>query len=205
LTYHKFKELFKMTQKVNGAAYSGIWVERKVAFVKLTFSKDIRALPAADLVVLGTATPAGVGTVADSGFAVVESVLVQALKNVETRATVLGISTTADGLVYDVLLGNSEGWFAPLTDGIILPALTPVIAAQAKVTVAGAAPTDAVGVTVGVLDTAVTFEMRYAAWDGTMPDGTGANGTLVSGPGATSGAFPMNSPTGTPGWYPIPV
>lgn len=194
-----------MTQKVNGAAYPGVWVERKVAFVKLTFDQDIRAIPAADLVVLGTATPAGAGTVADSSFAVVESVLVQALKTLETRATVLGISTSVDGLVYDVMLGNAEGWFAPLTDGIIIPALTPITGAQAKVTTAGAAPTNVLGATVGVVDGAVTFEMRYAAWDGTMPNGTGANGTLVSGPGATSGATPTNSPTGTPGWYPVTV
>ena len=82
-----------MTTKINGAAYKGVWVERKVAFVKVTFDKDIRALAAADLVVLGTATPAGAGTVADSSFAVVESVLVQFLKTLETRATVLGISS----------------------------------------------------------------------------------------------------------------
>jgi hypothetical protein len=194
-----------MTQKVNGAAYPGVWVERKVAFVKLTFDQDIRAIPAADLVVLGTATPAGLGTIADSSFAVVESVMVQALKTLETRATVLGISSTVDGLVYDVMLGNAEGWFAPLTDGIIIPAGTPITAAQAKVTTAGAAPTDVLGATVGVVDGAVTFEMRYAIWDGTMPNGTGANGGVVSGPGATSGATPTNSPTGTPGFYPPSV
>lgn len=193
-----------MTTKVNGAAYPGVWVERKVAFVKLTFDQDIRAIPAADLVVLGTATPAGAGTVADSSFAVVESVLVQALKVLETRATILAISVSLDGLVYNVMLGNAEGWFAPLTDGIILPAGTAVTGAQAKVTTAGAAPTDVVGATVGVVDGAVTFQLRYAQF-AALPDGTGANGTLVSGPGATSGAFPMNSPTGTPGWYPVTV
>lgn len=194
-----------MTQKVNGAAYPGVWVERKVAFVKLTFDQDIRAIPAIDLHVLGfPAVPAGAGTVADSSFAVVESALVQALKVLETRATVLAISVSLDGLVYNVMLGNSEGWFAPLTDGIILPALTPITGAQAKVTVAGAAPTNVVGAMVGVVDGAVTFQLRYAQF-AALPDGTGANGTLVTGPGATSGAFPMNSPTGTPGWYPVPV
>jgi hypothetical protein len=193
-----------MTQKVNGAAYPGVWVERKVAFVKVTFNKDIRALAAADLVVLGTATPAGAGTVANSEFAVVESAMVQFLKTLETRATVLGISATVDGLVYDVLLGNAEGWFAPAANGIILAGPQAVTGAQAKVTVAGAAPTDVLGATVGVVDGAVTFELRYAAWDGTMPDMTSANG-LVTGPGATSGAVPPNSPTGTPGYYPAPV
>ena len=45
-----------MTQKVNGAAYSGIWVEKQVTFVKLTFNIDISAVAAANLFVLGTAT-----------------------------------------------------------------------------------------------------------------------------------------------------
>lgn len=193
-----------MTQKVNGAAYSGVWVERKVAFVKLTFDRDIRALAAGGLVVLGTATPAGAGTVADSSFAVVESVLVQALKTLETRATVLAVSVTLDGLVYNVMLGNAEGWFAPLTDGIIIAAGTAITGAQAKVTTAGAAPTNVLGATVGVIDTWVTYQMRFAQF-AALPDGTGANGTLVSGPGSTSGATPPNSPTGTAGWYPVTV
>lgn len=192
-----------MTQKINGAAYSGVWVERKVAFVKLTFSKDITALPAADLVVLGTTTAAGAGTVADSSFAIVESVLVQALKTLETKATVLAISKLDGGLTVDVMLGNAEGWFSDV-DGLIASAL-PVISAQAKVTTAGAAPTDVVGATVGVTDTAVTFSMEFSYMDGTMPVGTLANGALAIGPGATSGATPTNSPTGTPGYYPAPV
>lgn len=194
-----------MTVKVNGAAYPGVWVERKVAFVKLTFSKDIAALVAADLTVLGTATPAGAGTVAGSLFGVVESAMVQALKTLETKATVLAISEyDAVGFSVDVMLGNAEGWFAPLTDGIIATAL-PVLGAQAVVTTAGAAPTDVVGALVSVLPTAVTFDMNFVYMDGTMADATGANGALVNGPGSTSGAFPMNSPTGTPGFYPKPV
>jgi hypothetical protein len=196
---------FIMTTKVNGAAYPGVWVERKVAFVKLVFSKDIAALAAADLTVLGTATAAGAGTVATSVFAVVESAMVQALKVLETRATVLAVSKyDAATFSVDIMLGNAEGWFAPLTDGVIATAL-PVSSAQAVVTTAGAAPTNVVGALVSVTAAAVTFDMKFAAFDGTMPDGTGANGTLVNGPGATSGAFPMNSPTGTPGWYPISV
>ena len=193
-----------MTQKVNGAAYPGVWVERKVAFVKLSFTKDIRALAAGDLVVLGTATPAGAGTVADSSFAVVESVMVQALKTLETKSTVLGISPSTTGLVYDVMLGNAEGWFAPLTDGIILAAGQAITGAQAKVTVAGVAPTNVLGATVGVTDIAVTYELRFAQF-ATLPNGTGANGTIVSGPGSTSGATPPNSSTGTAGWYPVTV
>jgi hypothetical protein len=193
-----------MTQKINGAAYPGVWVERKVAFVKLVFSKDITALPAADLTVLGTATPAGAGTVADSSFGVVESVLVQALKTLETKATVLAVSEyDATGFAVDVMLGNAEGWFSDVA-GVIATGL-PVINAQAKVTTAGAAPTDVVGATVSVLDTAVTFDMSFVWMDGTMAAATFANGALALGPGATSGAFPMNSPTGTPGYYPKSV
>jgi hypothetical protein len=192
-----------MTQKVNGAAYAGIWVEKQVTFVKITFDQDISAIPAADLVVLGTATPAGAGTVADSSFGVVESALVQALKALETRATVLGISKyDATAFSVDVMLGYAEGWFSDAA-GLITAAPVPVTGAQAVVTTAGAAPTDVVGATVGVVDGAVTFEMEFAAWDGTMPVATFANGDLDLGPGATSGATPTNSPTGTPGYYPV--
>ena len=190
-----------MTQKVNGAAYRGIWVERQVTFVKLTFSKDITALPAADLVVLGTATPAGLGTVADSSFAVVESALVQALKTAETKATVLGISKLAGGLTVDVMLGHAEGWFSD-SAGVIATGL-PVIGAQGVVTTAGAAPTDVLGAVVGVLDTAVTVDVEFVAFDGTMPTATADNGDLAKGPGSTSGATPPNSPTGTAGHYPV--
>lgn len=191
-----------MTQKVNGAAYPGIWVEKQVTFVKLTFNKDISALAAGDLVVLGTATPAGVGTVADSTFAVVESAMVQALKTLETKSTVLGISKyDATSFSVDVMLGFAEGWFSDNV-GVIATAL-PVTNAQAIVTTAGAAPTNVLGATVGVTDTAVTFGMKFSAWDGTMPDATAANGAIDIGPGATSGATPTNSPTGTPGYYPV--
>lgn len=194
-----------MTVKVNGAAYPGVWVERKVSFVKLTFNKDISTLLTADLKVLGTTTASGAGTEADSTFGVVESAIVQALKTLETRATVLAVSTyDAATFSVDVMLGNSEGWFAPLTDGVIATAL-PVVGGQAVVTTAGAAPTNVVGALVSVAAGAVTFSMRFAAFDGTMPNGTGANGTLVSGPGATSGAEPTNSPTGTAGWYPATI
>ena len=193
-----------MTVKVNGAAYPGVWVERKVAFVKLTFSKDISALDAADLLVLGTATPAGAGTVADSTFGVVESAIVQALKTLETKATVLAVSKFDAGTSsIDVMLGNSEGWFSD-EFGVIATGL-PVLNAQAVVTTAGAAPTDVVGALVSVGAAAVTFDMSFATLDGTMAVGTLANGALALGPGATSGAFPMNSPTGTPGYYPAPI
>jgi hypothetical protein len=82
-------------QKINGAAYPGIWVEKQVVFVKIVFNTDISSLPAASLFELGTTTPVSAGTVADSSFGVVESVLVQALEQVETDATILAISNFA--------------------------------------------------------------------------------------------------------------
>lgn len=193
-----------MTTKVNGAAYPGVWVERKVAFVKLTFSKDISALAAADLRVLGTTTAAGAGTVADSTFGVVESVVVQALKTLETKATVLAVSKYDDSAFsIDVMLGNAEGWFSD-ADGLIASGL-PVINAQAVVTTPGAAPTNVAGALVSVGNSAVTFDMEFATMDGTMTVGTLANGALALGPGATPGSDPTNSPTGQPGYYPAPV
>lgn len=190
-----------MTQKVNGAAYAGVWVERKVAFVKISFSKDIAALAAADLRVLGTTTAAGAGTVADSTFGIVESAVVQALKTLETKATVLAVSRyDATAFSIDVMLGNAEGWFSDAA-GLIASAL-PVSNAQAVVTTAGAAPTDVVGALVSVDAAAVTFDIEFATFDGQMTVGTLANGALALGPGATSGATPVNSPTGTPGYYP---
>jgi hypothetical protein len=191
-----------MTQKVHGAAYPGIWVEKKVAFVKLTFSQDISDLPANRLHVLGTATAAGAGTEADSTFAIVESAIVQALKTLQTKSTVLGISKyDVASTSVDVMLGFAEGWFSNNV-GIIATGL-PIINAQAVVTVAGAAPTDTVGELVGVDDGEVTFGIKFVAFAGTMPTATAANGDLAIGPGATSGADPTNSPTGTPGYYPV--
>jgi len=193
-----------MTVKVHGAAYAGIWVEKQVTFVKLTFDKDIRALAAADLLVLGTATPAGAGTVADSSFAVVESVLVSALKTLATRSTILAISNSVDGLSYDVMLGHAASWFAN-NAGLITSVSIPVVGAQAVVTTAGVAPTDVVGQLVSVVDGAVTFVMEFAHMDGTMPVATLANGGLAIGPGATPGNEPSpgNTPTGAPGYYPV--
>lgn len=193
-----------MTQKVNGAAYPGVWVERKVTFAKVTFSADIAALADTALTVLGTATPAGAGTVADSTFGIVESAVVQALKTLETKAVVLGVSKyDAASRSIDVILGASEGWFSD-ANGVIATGL-PLVGAQAVVTTAGAAPTDAVGQMVSVAAGAVTFDLAFATMDGTMTVGTAANGALALGVGATSGAYPMNSATGTPGYYPDPV
>lgn len=193
-----------MTVKVHGAAQPGVWVERKVAFVKVTFSKDVAALAEADLYHVETGAAAGAGTIADSSFGVVESAIVQALKTLETKAVVLGVSRyNAATRTVDVVLGASEGWFSD-ANGLIATAL-PVVGARATVTTAGSAPTDVVGATVGVFDTAVTIDLEFATLDGTLPVGTAANGALALGPGATSGAYPMNSATGTPGYHPAPI
>ena len=190
-----------MTTKVNGAAYQGIWIEKKTTFVKLTFNTDISALAAASLTVLGTATAVGAGTVADSTFGVVESALVQALKQLDTKATIMGISKfDVPSLSVDVMLGASEAWFSDAS-GVIASGIT-VTGAQAVVTTAGAAPTNTVGALVTVKDTAVTFGMKFAAFNGAMAVATSANGDIVTGPGASSGATPTNSPTGTVGYYP---
>ena len=193
-----------MTTKINGAAYPGVWVEKKTAFAKITFSKNINALVAGDLYVLGTTTAVGVGTQASSVFGVVESCVVQALKTLQTQATVIAVSAyDATAFSVDVLLGNAEGWFADV-NGLIATGL-PVPSAQGVVTVAGAAPTNVLGALVTVRPAAVTFKLEFATFNGTMPVGTLANGALALGPGATSGATPTNSPTGTAGYYPAPI
>jgi hypothetical protein len=362
-----------MVQKVNGSAYPGVWVEKQVAFVKLTFSGDISSVPAASLYELGTTTPVSAGTVADSSFGVVESALVQALKTLETKSTVLAISQHNNNLEYptyfsatggtstgglgtlvgggnylpgtytnvplsgghgygalativvngatvvssvvittagvgyasgdaltalpyflgvastpypfnvlvssasgtygvtstgnlitvgsttgltpgmfisagaagqfapgtlvtsivngtqftvnnaplaplsavnsviygyngsvstvDVMLGFAEGWFSDV-NGIIATGL-PITNAQAMITVPGSAAVDTYGALVSVSPTAYTFSMEFVEFNGTLPVATFANGSLDFGPGASSGAFPTNSATGTPGYYPV--
>lgn len=189
-----------MTTKVNGSALSGVWVEKRVAFVKLTFNTNISALAASSLYELGTTTAVSSGTVADSTFNIVESAIVQALKTLETQSTVLGISTynTTSNSV-DVLLGRAESWFSDV-NGLIATAL-PVTNAQALITTAGSAAADAVGVLVSVNPASVTFNMQFAVLDGSMTVGTLANGAISYGGGATSGATPTNSPLGTYGYY----
>ena len=193
-----------MTTKVNGAAYPGVWVERKVAFVKIVFSSDISAIAAANLYELGTTTAVSTGTVANSTFGIVESAIVQAIKTLETKASVLAISTyNATTFSVDVMLGNAEGWFSDV-NGLIASGL-PVTNAQASITVAGSAAADAVGALVSVNPAAVTFGLEFGTFDGSMTVGTLANGALALGPGATSGATPTNSPSGTPGYYPATI
>lgn len=189
-----------MTQKVNGAAYPGIWVEKQVTFVKLTFSTNIAALANTSLYELGTTTQTSTGTVADSTFAIVESAIVQALKTLETTATVLGVSKyNVAARSVDVMLGYAEGWFSD-DAGSIATGL-PVLNAEAIITSAGSAAADAVGVLVSVKPNAVTFAMDFATFDGTMAVATEANGDLMVGPGATPGSAAF--PNGEQGWYPI--
>lgn len=190
-----------MVQRVNGAALPGVWVERKVTFVKVTFSKDISALAAADLVTLDTGVAAGAGTVANSSFGVVNGALTQALNTLATKSTILGISNyDAASRSVDVMLGHAEGWFSD-ANGLIGSAL-PLTGTQAVVTTAGAAPTDTLGQVVALAAGAVTFSLYFSTLDGKMTVATAANGALTLGPGATSGAVPVASATGTAGYYP---
>lgn len=200
-----------MTTKVHGAAYAGIWVEKQVTFVKLTFNKNIKALTDADLYVLGTpAVPVAAGNIANSAFGVVESVMVSALKTLATRSTILAISTSTSGLTYDVMLGHAASWFsagdaAGLPDavtGLITPTPIPVVGAQAAITTA-VAP-QVLGQLVGVDDGAVTVSFSFSHMNGLMSAATSVNGGLTFGPGSTPGNIPSpgNTPTGAPGWYP---
>src|SRR5215471_9034023 len=102
-----------MTIKVHGAAYPGIWVEKQVIFVTVKFATDI-------------------GAQANySGFDVVESCIVQALKYLELSSTVLGVSVYDTGSTsFQAMLGYAAGVFAPANDGIIATAIPVTGAAQ---------------------------------------------------------------------------
>lgn len=176
-----------MTDKVNGAAYAGIWVERKVCFVKLTFSQNLVALDETMTYLTGTTTQPSATTVADGTFGVVESAIVQALKTLETKATVLAVSAySATANTVDIMLGNSEGWFAD-TDGLIASGL-PVTNGKAVVTTGGVTPTTTLGSLVDIRPSAVTFSIKFAAFDGKMTVMTAANG-LTAGPGTSDPAL----------------
>lgn len=165
-----------MTTKVNGAAYPGIWCEKQIAFVTVTFAASVAV------------------TTDYSGFDVVESCVVQALKEVEQRATVLGVSQlSADGLKFQVMVGYAEGMFSNNVG---------VIASGIAVVGKAVDLTDPL-LPVPAADLVTTFGLSYAYWDASLPVATAANGALAIGPGATSGAFPAGSATGTPGYYPV--
>lgn len=77
-------------KKIHGGVEKGVWVERDVTFVTLTFSTDIT----------------------DSAFGIPNSCLDNAIqKLVERKATVLGVSELYDGgTKVDVVLGHASGW-----------------------------------------------------------------------------------------------
>ncbi len=204
-----------MVQKVNGAAYPGIWVERRVAFIKATFSARIDAIPAASLRLAGTSTVVtGTGAVADSTFAVVESAVVQALKVIGLKATILGVSAVGNtGTTVDVMVGTSEGWFAAVSsstgalvgaDGSTVIPAQDIVGSKAVMTNAGTgSPNTVVGQVVDVATGYATFSLTFGYLDGNLPAATVANGALVNGPGASSGYFPLGgSSTGIAGAYP---
>lgn len=174
-----------MTVKVNGAAYPGIWVEKQVSFIKLTFSAALTSIPAASMFLTGTTTQTTTTSAGDSSFAVVESAIVQALKLLETKATVLGVSDlSAAGTVVDVMVGVSEGFFSDNV-GVISTGNT-VTNAKAVITTAGG--NTVLGQMVDLDPAYCTFSMSFCAFDGTMPVGTVANGDLVTGVGSTPGS-----------------
>lgn len=211
--------------KINGAAYPGIWVEKQVVFVKITFSADISAIPAAFLWELGTTTSVSAGAVGSSVFGVVESVLVQALETLELDATVLGMSQYDAGTCsVDVMLGFATAWEAqpvvagPPPTGTTLGVISinnTFGTAQAILTSAGSAPADAVGAMVSVNPAYATFQLEYVYMDGSMPAATSsAVGTgFANGLGAYTvpvmeywadgnGPGSQSAPMGQPGWYP---
>lgn len=85
-----------MTIKVNGGVKAGMFFERKVAFVTITFGAAINA--------------AG----ADSSFGKPDTVLDNAVqKLIQQKAVVLGVSELyAAGTKVDLILGTSQGWTA---------------------------------------------------------------------------------------------
>jgi hypothetical protein len=210
-----------MTDKVNGAVWPGIWVERNTGFLKVTFSIDIKAITSANLSAIGTPTATNptnavaAGTIADSTFGVLDGAIGHAIREIETKATVLGVSTyDVASKSVDVFVGHAEGWFAPLPDGVVeLPPASPVIqlkGAKAVVTTAGPFVDNTTTVVpVGGFVTVdhgsfpgITYTITYVPFDGRMPLAAVAPGQLVLGPGGTPGSTPPNSPTGTPGYYP---
>jgi hypothetical protein len=200
-----------MVSKVNGAVYPGIWVEKRVAFIKATFTVTVQAIPASSLFLSGTATAVtgGAAVTADSSFAVVESAVVQALKLIGSRATVLGVSAIGGtGTTVDVMVGYAEGFFSDLNgiiqDSTMVNAISvPVLGAKAVITNAGTAGNTVVGQLVDVGASYATVGLKFAYLDGGMTVATAANKGVLAGPGATSGAF--NSAlvgSGIQGFYP---
>lgn len=79
-----------MTKKVHGGVKAGMWFERDVSFVTLTFSADVT----------------------DSAFGIPGSCVDNAVAElVQRKATVLGVSGLYEnGTKVDVILGHAQGW-----------------------------------------------------------------------------------------------
>lgn len=88
-----------MTKKIHGGIEKGIWVERDVAFVTLTFSADV----------------------SDSAFGIPNSCLDNAIqKLIQRKAIVLGVSDLySSGTKVDVMLGHAAGWYSATNNGVI--------------------------------------------------------------------------------------
>lgn len=194
-----------MVAKVNGAAQTGAWFEKNTAIIKVTFSSTVAALTASTggLVLEGTATAVTGGGTADSSFGIVESAVVQALKVIATKATILAVSPLNGGTTMDVLVGHAEGWISPLNDGF----LGNTVAAQpaqgysiapAKARMAATAGNVVAGQIVDVSATATaTFGLRFAKLDGTAAVAVAAD--LNAGPGLAPGSAAL--PMGGTGFY----
>jgi len=205
-----------MTTKINGAAYPGVWVEKQVTFIKITFSSDISTIAATggSVVLNGTTTAVnGTTATADSTFGIVESVLVQALKTLETQATVLAVSTynTSTHSV-DVMVGFSDGFFATTNAGLItatastgysVPVAGAINTVNATIKAVGDSTNVVLGQLVNVTTTAaITYGFEFVTMDGSMPAATVANGALEA---ITDGTTPGSAanPMGASGWYPV--
>ena len=153
-----------MTSKVHGSAYPGIFCEKQVTFVTVTFAASVAVVTQY------------------SGFDVVESCVVQALKALATRATILGISQlSASGLEFQVMLGYAEGHFS---DNVGIISIGNAVVGKAADLTNPLLPVPAA-------DLVTTFDLSFAYWDGSLPVATLANGALVNGPGNIPGFYPV--------------
>jgi hypothetical protein len=189
-----------MVTKVNGAAYPGVWMEKDTAFVRVTFGEQMNAVVTADLLKLdGTAVT---GTVtANSTFGVVESAIVQALKWLEQRATIIAVSSyDISSFSFDVMLGSAQGLFST-TAGLIADDVALTGTVQAKVvtaTGANVAVGDIVQLNLSNMGGTASFDVQFLAFTGGLPVATGASGTLATGPGSVPGGQAVGTATFTP-------
>jgi hypothetical protein len=185
-----------MTQKINGAAYPGVWAERDTAFVRVTFGEQMNAVVAADLLTLDGLAVSTV--VADSTFGVVESAVVQALKYLEQKATVLAVSSyDISSFSFDVLLGSAEGWFSNDAGLITAADILMTGTVLAKVTTAGTVTSTGAAIAVGDLvklnltnlGATADFRLEFLGFVSQgLPVATAAAGTLAAGVGTAAAA-----------------